>query len=225
LITPGKLPRVQAEPRQPSFTIATTSGIKAVLPLAPLPSSHAGFGPSWETLGRGGRAGYLVPVDVQPKTWSATLTIAYPSDRQKSIDPLLQTLERIRASKDRVAISYSRPERGVWRVIDMTYDVTARAPGTNLPTQASLVLSLQQAVDIPTIIGPKRAPATSTKANPPAPVKTPKHPTHVVAKGETLVSISQAEYGDALHWRAIGDANKLTQATLKVGMRLKLPKA
>jgi hypothetical protein len=224
ILSSGVIPRtIEHAPKQPAFTVTTTGGKKCVLPLAPLPSSHAGFGPTWETLGRGGRAGFLVPIDNQPRTWSATLTVAYSSDRTKSIDPLLQQLEGIRASKDRVSIAYSRPERGVWRVIDLTYDVIARAPGTNEPTYATVVLSLQQAVDIPTVIGPKRAPATATKANPPAPVKTPKHAVHVVKTGETLTSISLAEYGDALHWRQIGDANHLKTNKLHAGQRLTLP--
>ena len=224
ILSSGVIPRrLEHAPAQVSFTITTTGGLKCVLPLAPMPSSHAGFGPSWETLGRGGRAGFLIPVDLQPKTWSATLVVAYTSDRTKSIDPLLAKLEAIRASKDRVAVAYARPERGVWRMIDLTYDVIARAPGSNDPTYASVVISLQQAVDIPTVIGPKRAPATATKANPPAPVKVPKHAVHIVKAGETLTSISLAEYGDALHWRQIGDANHLTSTKLRSGQRLVLP--
>jgi LysM repeat protein len=223
LIVPGVLPHLRPDPVQPRFVLASSGGLRCELPLAPLPSTHGGFGPSWEVLGRSGRTGFLVPVDVQPKSWSATLTVCYPSDREKSIDPLLKKLEALRASKDRVSVTYGRPERGVWRIIDMTYDVTARQPGTNEATAASVQLSLQQAVDVPTVIGPKRAPATATKKNPPVAPKKPAHPTHVVKHGETLQTISLAEYGDALHWRQIGDANKLTNATLKVGQRLKLP--
>lgn len=219
----GRLPGRSSEPSTPAMVIATTGGTRVKLPLAPLPTTHGGFGPNYETLGRGGRTGFLVPVDVQAKVWSATFVVGYPSDRLRSVDPLLKTLEQIRASKAHITMSYGRPERGVWRILDMTYDVTDRQPGSNEATRATVQLSLQQAVDVPSVIGPKRAPATATKANPPAPVKKPKHSTHVVQHGENLQRISLLEYGDALHWRQIGDANHITNPTLKVGMRLKLP--
>jgi hypothetical protein len=223
LLVPGRIPTLVPDPVQPKFVLTSSGGLKCILPLGPLPTTHAGFGPNWEVLGRSGRAGFLVPVDLQTRTWSATLTVCYPSDREKSIDPLLKQLEQLRATKDRIAITYGRPERGVWRIIDMTYDVINRQPGTNEATSASVQLSIQQAVDVPTLIGGARAPATATKADPPTAPKKPAHPTHVVKHGETLTSISLSEYGDSLHWRQIGDANHLTNATLKVGQRLKLP--
>jgi hypothetical protein len=226
LVVPGVVPRhPQVAVKTPSFVIASmTTGKKITLPLAPLPTTHSGFGPNWETIGRGGRAGFLVPTDRQTRLWSATLTVAHPADRVLSIDPLLHALEQLRGSTDRITLTYSRAERGVWRFIDLSYDVLQRQPGTNEPTQASVVISVQEAVDIPTIIGPKRASGAATKANPPVPVKTPKSKSHTVRAGETLITISLAEYGDALQWRRIGDANGLRAASpLTVGKVLKLP--
>ena len=48
--------------------------------------------------------------------------------------------------------------------------------------------------------------------------------THVVAKGETLSSISKKHYGDSKYWKAIASANpKINANSLSVGAKLSIP--
>lgn len=77
-----------------------------------------------------------------------------------------------------------------------------------------------------------RAPLASESEAPPSPPREPTRPgqpsahKHTVAKGDTLMSISQRYYGTRSKWRDIYAANRdvmKSENDLKIGMELKIP--
>lgn len=211
-------------PPVPTRTLKLTSTKKksVTLPIAPLPTSHGGFAPSTQSTDRVGRAPLLDVVAPSLGTWSGSITVAY-ADWATSIDALLQRLEQIAAAGDPVSMAYARPERGLWLITDMSYEVVQRSPDGAAPSRANVSLSMTRTSTTPQLVGPARkSPAASSKS--PAPSASSSGGKHTVAAGESLASISIAEYGTNLLWRSIADANGLRDPRrLSPGMVLRIP--
>lgn len=217
----SSLPRIPPMPAQPAFTISDEHGGRVVLPFAPLPTSHSGFGWDWDVVDRAGRKALLLRSTKRQGGLSFALNIGYP-DLQESVDPLLSGLERVADSGDRITISYSRPERGLWRLTDLTYDVTARQAGTNAPTRASAALTFIRYGDPPASIGPAR-PSAATSALPALPRSSPAGRSYTVRGGETLWTIALRLYGNGDLWQQLADHNGIGPRDLAAGMVLRLP--
>lgn len=223
VIVSGRLPGKPAPPpRQPVFVLADVAGRRLALPFAPLPTSHAGFGWAWEVVERAGRTPLLLRAQRNLKTLAFTLVVAN-RDYQQSIDAKLANLEALAAIGGPFALAYSRAERGLWRLVDCSYDVTRRAPGSNAPTRATVSLTFTQASDRPSLVGPPPRPRTTSKRTPATPTQ-PAAGTYTVRAGDTLAGIAARLYGAAYKWPEIADRNGIRDPrSLRVGQVLRLP--
>lgn len=218
-------PRPGAQPK----LILAAAGVVCVLPLGPTDSTHAGMGWDWQTTDRPGRKGLVTAAGQKLRTLEFPgLVVGYPS-HQQSIDPVLLLLERIANLKSRVAISYSRPERGIWVLSGLTFNVTARQAGTNAATRAAVDLSFLEYVPLTTVIGPPR-PRAAAVASPAAPTLATGTATATVgryttvAANQTLWAIAARYYGNGALWPRIADANGIRNpASVAAGTRLRIP--
>lgn len=134
----------------------------------------------------------------------------------------LDALEQLAAPGPPVVVAYSNLEAGLWRITDLSWTTTLRAPVDNHVLRADVRIELTQASDPPPIAS--RAPA----APPPPPPDTPAAPAgqrrHTVASGDTLWDLAQRYYGNGNQWRKIADANGIRDPRkLRVGTVLTIP--
>lgn len=204
------------------FVIADAAGHRLELPFVPLPTSHGGFGWRWEVVERAGRTPLLLRGTRNIKELSFTLLLGH-SDYQHTIDLTLNALENLAGLGGPFSLTYARPERGLWRLTALSYEVTLRAPVTNAPTRAMVSLAFTETSDRPRLVGPARKAPTTSKKTPTTPKK-PAQRTYTVRSGDTLSGIAQRLYGAAYKWRQIADLNGIRDPrTLRVGQVLRLP--
>lgn len=224
------LPQPPSPGAQPKLVLAA-AGVVCTLPLGPTDSTHGGMGWDWQATDRAGRKGLVTAGGQKLRTLEFPgLVVGYAS-HQQSIDAVLILLERIANLKSRVAISYSRPERGVWVLTGLSFNVTARQAGSNTPTRATVDLTFLEYVPLTPVIGPARPKAVSVTAPArPKPATTSSGVVSAVGRyttvgdNQTLWSIAARFYGNGALWPRIADANGIRDPKkLTAGTRLRIP--
>ncbi len=221
------LPQPPPRVAQPKLVIGC-AGVTCVLPLGPNDSNHGGMGWQWEQMSRAGRKPLVTPGGQRLRTLEfPSLFVGYTS-YATSIDPVLLLLERISNLRARCSISYSRPERGVWVLDELSYSITARQPGTNAATRANVDLKFLEYVPPIVPIGPARPSSTAAAASAARPTATTAAATVnryvTVTAGTSLYALAARYYGNGELWPRIADANHISDpAKLTVGQRLRIP--
>jgi nucleoid-associated protein YgaU len=137
-----------------------------------------------------------------------------------SVEADLHTLEQIAQSGMRVVVNYGPGEAGLWRITAFSYSSANRSEDDQSISQAVASIELTRASDYNVRVGPLTG-GSST-----APPKSSTR-VHIVAKGDTLGSISRKYYGTNTLWRFLADANKIRHPKrtkkLKPGRKLTIP--
>lgn len=197
-----------AKPAPRAMTLRGELGVVVAIPFAPLGVQVAGLGKIWTQLDRPGRKPLLVVTADGLATWSATLAVAAP-DLDHDVEGVLYGLRLLARTGQRLAMTYGPLEGGVWRLTNLSIDVTARTPQQKI-SAASVGLELTNASDLyPRAFRlPKVAPAV-TQVGPGAGggAIAPRPRYHVVTAGETLYSIARDYYGTGARWELLAGAN------------------
>jgi nucleoid-associated protein YgaU len=210
----------------PKAFLATDTGLKLILPLAPEEVDHDGFADPHEALDREGRKPIVQRTGEGLRTFALELELA-TRNPTGSVDPLVATLAAIASSSARVTVSYGPLERGVWKISGCSVRTTRRLHGSNGTHRATAVVTFLEASDAVVKVGPMTGGAKPAPSKPapktaaPAAIRY-----HVVKAGETPAKISLAYYGDADLWQKLLSAQspKITDPRkLKAGTRLRIP--
>lgn len=183
-------PPKPVSPPADAFYLTPQVGPPVVVPLPPMETSHSGYGSDWQVVDRGpGLDPLLLEGGGQLRTWSGSLTIAYPS-LSTSIEPTLAALEQVVERGERVAVHYGPAETGSWRVT--RFSVAASWRNSHLHrTRAVVELELTQASDTKVAI---RGPKATTL--------------YRVLAGDTLAGLARRFYGSTKYSGTILAANK-----------------
>lgn len=191
-----------------------------VLPFAPEETANQGIGLDWQPIDRPGRAPLVRSAGELLHQWSGVCTIGYKDNR--SIEPDLGTFRRFRRSYERFRITYGPSEQGWWRLASSSnWRTTMRLPSGDA-CRAVLTLDLIRASDAEIVTTP--ANVSSSKELSASPVSAPPSPEYVAKAGDTLVGIAATKLGDGRRWLELAALNNLTDARIKPGQRLKLPR-
>lgn len=208
--------------RHPKAYIATSGGVKCVLPFAPQEVDHGGWADTWDTLDRPGRVPLTVRSGNGLYTMQFTALIA-GRDHQTSVEPHLAVLRAIAGSGQAVGVSLGPSERGAWVLDGIKTRSLMRQSGTNAITRAEVTFSFlrYQGVSL------KAGPVTGSKPKPKAPKRAALW--YVFRKGDTLSKLAVRYFGDADAWRKIaGDAHNRAIRNpnrIAVGQRVYIPAA
>lgn len=213
--------------RHPKVRLVGEKGTALELPLAPT-VSHDGLAGRWVTLDRVGRKPLLGRAGAELRTYSTTLDLVGRRggklDATVSVERELQTLRGLARSGERVRWERFGPsEGGLFRITNLSVSDERRQQGTNAITHARIAITLTEASDAVTHVGPVSGGVKPPggAANAPTP---PTGKSHTVAKGETLWAIAVRYLGDGSAWPRIADANGVTDPRkLAVGQRLSIP--
>lgn len=206
----------------PHAYIATSKGLKLVLPFAPVEVQHGGWADGWAALDRPGRAPLIVRNSDGLATMEFTCRVIGGSrgsySRQTSVETLLAKLREIARSGQTCVVSHGPSEAGTWVMRDVKVKSLARQHMTNAITDAEVTFSFAAAVGLPPI-----------KVKKPAPKPKPRAAFwYTVKKGDTLAKIAAKYLGSASKWPVIAkdSHNKLRNPNrLSVGQKLYIPKA
>jgi len=216
----GTAPRYKSG--HPRAYLATSTGIKLVLPFAPVEVDHDGWADPFETLDRPGRLPLVRRSGDGLPTLSFAVTIAY-QDHQDSVEGVIARLRSIAYSGARVTVGgMSVHELGPWRMTGCQVTTTARQYGSNRITGATASLSFLRDSDV-TVVPKHTGPATGGHK----PTKPKAHPVnryYVMRRGDTLSGVAHKMYGHAALWPRIATASHIRNTrTIKVGTRLTIP--
>ncbi len=221
-------PKKKAAPKKthPKAIIATTGGIKCVLPFAPREVDHGGWADEWSTLARAGRRPLVVRTAEGLPTLGFTVLLG-SWDHQRSVEPLIDALRKIARSGQQCYVSLGPSERGSWVLSSIGVRSLARQHMTNAITRAEVDLGFTAASSASMKLGPisqgaKPKPKPKPKAKPSA------GRWYTVRRGDTLSGIARRTLGDADDWRKIANASqnkgKLRNPNrIAVGLRLWVP--
>lgn len=228
-VTRGPFPPHQNKPR---MTIASENGsVQVAIPYAPREVNHTDLGGTYATINRPGLTDVMTFVNEKVPKMSMDLFVSDRSNAtvrgQQIVTALgiLQALQGLAKSPERVRVSYGQFESGLWNLDSMSIKSTRRHPSTDEIMQADVSLSFTRASDVFDGVGPTTGGVkpTSVKKPPAKPQKTSSKK-YTVKRGDTLWAISVKFYGTGTKWRRIADANKIKNPrTLQVGKVLRIP--
>lgn len=172
--------------------------------LAPSEIEYGDLAQDWTEAERSGNTPLLLRKGNRLDTISFSFLVVAVNQVQVPITESLLALKAIVQSRERVLISYSTLESGLWRVTDASMSSVRRHVDTNEPIQATVTVTLKRASDPEAAVGPVSGGATST----PAPSKPAPPRTYTVVKGDCLWNIAKRYYGNGAQWPKIFDANR-----------------
>lgn len=208
----------------PKATLATASGLRITLPYAPVAVERNGTAPVFSAVPRPGLKPRVRKTGGQLERLAYSLTIT-AKDNQTSVETLLRQLRRAAAAGERVTFTHGPSEAGAWYLEEFSTTSELRQHGTNNITRADATVTLVEASDGVTNVGPTTGGSTRPggKASGRGTDATRWH-TYKVKKGDTLGKIADDYYGNPLLWRVIADANKIRNPDrLAVGQTLRIP--
>ena len=190
-----------------------------VVPYAPRVVNYTGFEQDWQEVPRPGRYPILGSAGQKLKKMSFDLFLGN-KNRDVDVETIISRLVGLAGSSDRILVSFSSREAGLWRISGLSIASAHRNRLNQRIVQATATVEFTQAVDAPVKVGP-----ASGGHSTPRTVK--RATTYTIRLGDTLHSISIKFYGDARYWRALAKANKLKSlyewTLLAKGGRLRIP--
>lgn len=221
IVTGGRAtPLERASKTHPKAYLATVTGLKCVLPLAPQEVDHDGYAATFDTLERTGRKPVVGRTGEGLRTMSFDLWVA-SEELGRSVQPVLDQLEAIAKANSRVTFSYGKIERGLWRLTRCNISVTERQPMTNDATKANVSLSFLEASDVVVKVGPLTGGAVKPPLKPLTISRAAIY--HTVKKGESPQSIALRYYGVVSAWPLMLTANKIADPRqLIAGRRIQI---
>ena len=227
--------QARREQRKAARMIITPEGNNAVpilIPFAPNEVSHSDLGGEYVVINRPGLPdvqvymnelvpkmsfSLLVTDKVQPRVGVRSATVTAIA--------VISAIQQCAKNGTRVRITYGQLESGLWYIDSVGLSSVRRDPRTDEITQANMDLSFTRASDVVDGVGP-----VTGGVKPPAPSPAPKPPQKTSARyytmknGDTLWSVSIHFYGTGTKWRAIADANNITNVyKIPVGKVLRIP--
>jgi nucleoid-associated protein YgaU len=209
-------------------TIAS-SWLQVTFPYLRLDGDLSELGRNWVEQGRPGNHKPLTRPG-SPRLAKGTLTAVFadPADSQRSMEDTLGPVNVLRSmalGSEPVVVAFGDlmaavPRSGYWVIRDLSVAPKARNHTANQITWAEVTIGLLEANV------PGGAPAVTTDRRdhsiPGAGLGVPH--TDTVAEGDRLWTVAWRTYGDPSRWRAIGDANGVTDPRkLEAGQVLTLP--
>lgn len=175
--------------------------------LAPRTIDYGGLHQEWTETERSGNTPLLLRKGDNLDTLAFSFLMV--ETRNRDFVPMTESIIALRAvakSRQRVLVSYSRLEAGLWRVTDASVSSSQRHPDpvNNEPIEATASVKLTRASDPAVAIGP----VTGGTQPAPGPVKPAPVRTYTVVKGDSLWKIAQRFYGKGSLWPRLFDANR-----------------
>lgn len=216
------------------MTIGLDNGTTQLrIPFAPREVNHDERGSEWSEVERPLIEPLIIRERVKLPQMSFDLVIA---DKQvtatnglkyvSTAETVLQTLDTFARQGQRLRVVYGTYESGLWYLIDFSFKTEERGVNDEI-TKASASLTFRKVSDIQDGVGPVTGgvkPPTTTPSPPTtAPAQTgAKY--YTVKAGDTLWAISIKFYGTGTKWKAIADANGVTEPKkLQIGKKLRIP--
>lgn len=188
--------------------LATEDGkISYSFHLAPKVIDYGGFEQNWTEAERSGNTPLLMRKADKLDTLAFSFTMVETADRNfVTMTDSILALRAVAKSRQRVLVSYSRLESGLWRITEASVASVQRHPDpfNNEVIEATASVKLTRASDPAVAVGP-----ISGGTQPaPGPAKPAPPRTYVVVKGDCLWKIAQRYYGRGTLWPRIFDANR-----------------
>lgn len=181
----------------PKAYIASSTGIKLVLPYAPRSVEHSGWADTWATLSRPGREPLVVRSGDGLSQMSFEVLLARPS-HQQSVEDYLSVLRKLASSPTTVAVGNMGPrEAGPWVLSKVSVQSVLRQAGTNNITRAEVSLTFLRQYGS----GYKTGPVTGRKPKVPPKKGAPRWVT--ATDSTTLSGLARKYLGDADDWPRI----------------------
>ncbi len=171
---------------------------------APKEVDYAGREAEWVTIERPGGKPLLVRKQQPLNTISFTLMVG-AQDMQASQIIQLQALQELCRTRERILMTYSPTEAGLWRITSYSYTSQERSESTNEITRALVSLTLTEASDAAPAVGPVTGGAGSGSGSGGGGGG---QRTHTVVRGDCLWNIALKFYGNGALWPKIFDANR-----------------
>lgn len=175
--------------------------------LAPRVIDYGGFEQNWIEAERSGNTPLLMRKADKLDTLAFSFTMVETRNRNfVSMAESVLALKAVAKSSQRVLVSYSRLESGLWRITEASAASVQRHPDptNNEPTELTASVKLTRASDPAVAVGP-----VSGGTQPaPGPTKPAPPRTYVVVKGDSLWRIAQRFYGKGSLWPRLFDANR-----------------
>jgi len=174
--------------------------------LAPRQIEYGGLNQDWTEADRSGNTPLLMRKGDNLDTLAFSFMMVETRNRDfVEMTESILALKAVAKSAQRVLVSYSRLEAGLWRVTEatVTSDLRHPDPANNEPIQATASVKLTRASDPAVAVGPVSggtAPAPVGNASPPR--------SYTVVKGDCLWNIAKKFYGNGALWPRIFDANR-----------------
>lgn len=175
--------------------------------LAPRTIDYGGLHQEWTETERSGNTPLLLRKGDNLDTLSFSFLMVETRNRDYvSMSESILALKAVAKSRQRVLVSYSRMEAGLWRVTDASVSSSQRHPdpANNEPIEAMASVKLTRASDPAVAIGP----VTGGTQPAPGPAKPAPVRTYTVVRGDCLWKIAQRYYGKGSLWPRIFDANR-----------------
>lgn len=187
--------------------LATEDGtITLSVTVAPNEIEYGGFIQQWTQTDRSGNTPLLLRKGKELETLKFSTLLVEPLDQFHVITGEILAVKALAETRQRVLVSYSRLEAGLWRVTEASVSSERRHPDAenNEPIRAIASITLTRASDPAVAIGPV------TGGTQPAPGSVAPSPprTYTVVKGDSLWAIAQRYYGKGTLWPRIFDANR-----------------
>jgi hypothetical protein len=171
--------------------------------LAPREIEYGGMAQDWVQTDRSGNTPLLLRKGDNLDTLKFSFLMVESRGVNVEMTESILALKAVAKSQERVLVSYSRLESGLWRVTDATASSEYRHPDNNEPVRANASVTLTRASDPAVAIGPVSGGAGTASGNTPAPPRT-----YRVVKGDTLWGIAIRYYGKGTLWPRLFDANR-----------------
>lgn len=209
---PGFRIPINPDVRERVCYIAAEAGRKVSLRYAPLTVTHTGLTPVWTATPRVGRKPLNQRGDDQLRTMSFDVYLASP-DWTASHESPLAVLRVMAQEGQRMTVSLSALERGLWRMTDLSLVSEERQPGTKAVTRATATLTFTEVSDFTPLAGVTtggaRKVTSKGKRKAGGHVKHRKAHKYRVVAGDTLARIAAREMGSATLYPLIARANHI----------------